>query len=190
MGIFSALHIEPTFHAFWRWSHSRSDHAERFSEQPEQTILSYYALRPKDLPELLREAWALEAVRPIESVLSLLERRLDNVVFRMGFAPSIPEARSLIAKGYILVNRHRPRNTRMSLCPGDVVHLTRNPYKQQSTPLPFRQRPLPSYLQYLNSCTTNRGVMLSLPKLGHSPFPFNDPACCTGCEPIPGDIHG
>lgn len=190
MGILSALHIEPAFHAFLRWSYWRSDHAERLSEQPpEQTLLSYYALRPKDLPELLREAWALEAVRPIESLINLLERRLDNVVFRMGFAGSIPEARSLIAQGHILVNRYRPGSIRMSLWPGDVVHLTCKPDKRQSTPFHLRQRPLPSYLQYLNQCTTDRGMMLSLPHRGHTPFPLINLTCCPDSEPIPGGIH-
>jgi len=172
MTILSVFHIEPAFHAVCRWTSSRwrSDGSTRLPEHPpERTLLSYYALRPKDLPDLLREAWALEAVKPVESLISLLERRLDNVVFRMGFAGSIPEARSLIAKGHILVNRYRPRHNRMSLWPGDVVHLTRIADKGQS-PLPFRQRLLPSYLQYLNPCTTDRGIMLSFPHLGHSPF--------------------
>jgi small subunit ribosomal protein S4 len=144
-------------------------------------LLSYYALRPKDLPELLREAWTFETICIIESLISLLERKLDNVVFRMGFAGSIPEARRLIARGHILVNRYRPTRTRMSLWPGDVVHFTVNPYDQLSISrhLP---RLLPSYLQYLNPCTTDRGMMLSLPNLSHCPFLRIAPAFCQGSE--------
>jgi small subunit ribosomal protein S4 len=196
MNILSAFQIEPVFHSFWRWAspYWRSDDSKRFPKQPpEETLLSYYALRPKDFPELLREAWALEALRPLDSLVSLLERRLDNVVFRMGFAGSIPEARRLILRGHILVNRYRPKSIRMSLWPGDVVHFAVTPYDQRSISHHFRQKPLPSYLQYLNPCTTDRGVMLSLPNLGHSPFPlckyrFNPTHL--GSEPIPGGIHG
>jgi small subunit ribosomal protein S4 len=37
----------------------------------------------------------------------MLERRLDNVVFRLGFADSRPQARQLVLHGHILVNGHR-----------------------------------------------------------------------------------
>jgi len=39
-----------------------------------------------------------------DNLLMLLERRLDNVVYRLGFADSRPQARQLVAHGHILVN--------------------------------------------------------------------------------------
>lgn len=39
-----------------------------------------------------------------ENLLQLLERRLDNVVYRLGFAPSRPQARQLVRHGHIMVN--------------------------------------------------------------------------------------
>src|SRR3954463_12972782 len=39
-----------------------------------------------------------------DNLLAVLERRLDNVVFRMGFAPPIPAARQLVSHGNIRVN--------------------------------------------------------------------------------------
>lgn len=39
-----------------------------------------------------------------EKLLTLLERRLDNIVHRLGFAPSRPSARQLVSHGHILVN--------------------------------------------------------------------------------------
>ena len=41
------------------------------------------------------------------NLLALLERRLDNVVFRLGFAPTIPAARQLVSHGHILVDGRR-----------------------------------------------------------------------------------
>jgi small subunit ribosomal protein S4 len=190
MSILSSAHIERAFSAFWEWTTPfRGLHrSQRLSEhRPERSLLTYYALRDKDLPSLLREAWAYESVRPIETLISLLERRLDNVVFRMGFAGSIPEARSLIGRGHILVNQYRRRSIRMSLWPGDVVHFTVTPYDRHSIPHHFRPRPLPSYLQYLNPRTTDRGMMLSFPNLGHLPFPlrkFHFNPTCPGSEPL------
>ena len=42
-----------------------------------------------------------------ERLLSLLERRLDNVVYRLGFAPSRPAARQLVSHRHVLVNGKR-----------------------------------------------------------------------------------
>src|SRR5437868_1137506 len=42
-----------------------------------------------------------------ETLMSLLERRLDNVVHRLGFGQSRAQARQLIAHGHITVNGHR-----------------------------------------------------------------------------------
>lgn len=42
-----------------------------------------------------------------ENLLRLLERRLDNVVFRLGFATSRPEARQLVTHGHITINGKR-----------------------------------------------------------------------------------
>lgn len=42
-----------------------------------------------------------------ETLLQLLERRLDNVVYRLGFAGSRPQARQLVLHGHIMVNGHK-----------------------------------------------------------------------------------
>src|SRR5437899_7429935 len=39
-----------------------------------------------------------------EVLLSVLERRLDNVIHRLGYAPSRPAARQLVSHGHVLVN--------------------------------------------------------------------------------------
>jgi small subunit ribosomal protein S4 len=42
-----------------------------------------------------------------ENLMVLLERRLDNVVYRLGFADSRPQARQLVQHGHIQVNGHK-----------------------------------------------------------------------------------
>ena len=42
-----------------------------------------------------------------ENLVVLLERRLDNVVYRMGFADSRPQARQLVLHGHIMLNGHK-----------------------------------------------------------------------------------
>ena len=56
-----------------------------------------------------------------DKLLELLERRLDNVVFRAGFAPTIPAARQLVAHGHILVNGRRLDIPSYSVQVGDVI---------------------------------------------------------------------
>lgn len=56
-----------------------------------------------------------------ETLLQLLERRLDNVVYRLGFATSRPQARQLVRHGHFLVNGRRADIPSYSLRAGDQV---------------------------------------------------------------------
>lgn len=56
-----------------------------------------------------------------ETLLQLLERRLDNMVYRMGFATSRAEARQLVRHGHFMVNGRKVDIPSALLKPGDVV---------------------------------------------------------------------
>ncbi|MPN38260.1 30S ribosomal protein S4 [bioreactor metagenome] len=56
-----------------------------------------------------------------ENLLSLLERRLDNVVYRMGLASSRKEARQLVGHGHFLLNGHKADIASITVKPGDVI---------------------------------------------------------------------
>ena len=56
-----------------------------------------------------------------ETLLQLLESRLDNVVYRLGFAASRPQARQLVRHGHFLVNGRRADIPSYSLRVGDRV---------------------------------------------------------------------
>lgn len=56
-----------------------------------------------------------------ENLVQLLESRLDNVVFRLGFAPSRKAARQLILHGHFQVNGQKVNIPSFLLSPGDVV---------------------------------------------------------------------
>lgn len=58
-----------------------------------------------------------------ENLLSLLERRLDNVVFRLGFATSRSEARQLIRHGHFLVNGRKTNVPAFLVKPGAKIVL-------------------------------------------------------------------
>ena len=56
-----------------------------------------------------------------ENLLILLERRLDNVVYRLGFADSRAQARQIIRHGHILVNGRKTDIPSFVVKPGDVI---------------------------------------------------------------------
>jgi small subunit ribosomal protein S4 len=56
-----------------------------------------------------------------ETLLQILESRLDNVVYRLGFGASRPEARQLVKHGHILVNGSRVDIPSYLTKPGDVI---------------------------------------------------------------------
>ena len=61
-----------------------------------------------------------------ENMLSLLERRLDNVVYRLGFAPSRSTARQLVTHAHFTVNGKNVNIASYQLRAGDVVAVKEN----------------------------------------------------------------
>ena len=58
-----------------------------------------------------------------ETLLSLLERRLDNAVYRLGFANSRNEARQLVRHSHFLVNQTKVNIPSYIIKPGDIIQL-------------------------------------------------------------------
>ncbi|MDR0381858.1 MAG: 30S ribosomal protein S4 [Oscillospiraceae bacterium] len=58
-----------------------------------------------------------------ENLLRILESRMDNVVYRLGFAMSRPEARQLVGHGHFTVNGHKLNIPSALIKTGDVVAL-------------------------------------------------------------------
>lgn len=66
-----------------------------------------------------------------ENLMIMLETRLDNVVFRLGFAASRKEARQLVTHGHFTVNGHKANIPSMEVKAGDVIKV-----KERSTSSP------------------------------------------------------
>lgn len=64
------------------------------------------------------------------NLMKLLERRLDNVVYRMGFAQTRAEARQLVCHGAILMNGKKANIPSLLLSPGDKVSVKESAQKQ------------------------------------------------------------
>ena len=81
-----------------------SDYGVQLREK--QKVKRMYGLLEKQFARTMKRAARMKG-RAGENLLLLLERRLDNVVFRMGFATSRAEARQLVKHGHFLMNGHK-----------------------------------------------------------------------------------
>jgi len=87
-----------------------------------QKLRFNYGLTEGQFMRLYREA--VHSKEPSgDKLLELLERRLDNFVFRAGFAPTIPAARQLVCHGHFLVNGSRLDIPSYRVREGDVISL-------------------------------------------------------------------
>lgn len=81
-----------------------SQYAVRLKEK--QKLRFNYGISERQLISYVREARRRKGSTG-EILLQILEMRLDNVVFRLGFAPTIAAARQLISHGHIFINKQR-----------------------------------------------------------------------------------
>jgi len=74
--------------------------------QEKQKLRFNYGITERQLIRYVRQARSAKNSTG-EVLLQLLEMRLDNIVFRLGLAPTIPAARQLINHGHFLVNNKK-----------------------------------------------------------------------------------
>src|ERR687891_1959163 len=94
-----------------------------------------------------------------ETLLQLLERRLDNVIYRLGLATSRPQARQLVRHGHFLVNGKKVDVPSYSLKSGDTV-VVRESSRQNPTILHAQEevkgRGIPEWLSFDQNTITGR----------------------------------
>ena len=107
-----------------------------------------------------------------ENLLRLLERRLDNVLYRLGFAPSRKAARQLVLHGHFLVNSKRIDIASYLLKAGDVIKVAEGSNQLDtihSSLKRIKDGMLPSYLQLDKAQLT--GTFLQVPERAEIPLP-------------------
>jgi small subunit ribosomal protein S4 len=103
------------------WRHARpSDYALQLREK--QKVKRYYGLSERQFRAAFERAAKTRGNTGM-ALLSMLERRLDNVLFLSGLATSRPGARQLIAHGHVLLNGHRAKTASQVLKSDDVATL-------------------------------------------------------------------
>jgi len=95
-----------------------SDYHRQLREK--QKVRRIYGVLERQFRRYFREAERQPGLTG-ENLLVLLERRLDNVVYRLGFADSRAQARQLVQHGHFTVNGRRTTIPSYLVRPGDVI---------------------------------------------------------------------
>lgn len=99
-----------------------------------------------------------------DNLIELLESRLDNVVFRMGFAESRPMARQLVKHGHFTINDQRADIPSMLVRPNDVVRLKHQKIKKAVHKPKLEKKPEECAFPWLNVDYRNmRGTFKHVP---------------------------
>ena len=97
-----------------------SDYGTQLREK--QRVKRTYGLLEKQFRDYFKKADRMKGVTG-ETLLILLERRLDSIVYRTGFSTSRSEARQLVRHGHFLVNGRKVDIPSYQVRPGDMIEV-------------------------------------------------------------------
>ena len=100
-----------------------SNYAVQLNEK--QNVRFMYGISEKQFARLVNESGKMKGVHG-ENLLILLESRLDNIVYRIGFASTRRGSRQLVNHGHITVNGKKVDIPSYRVKPGDVVAICEN----------------------------------------------------------------
>ncbi len=99
--------------------------------EEKQKVRFNYGVTETQLRRYFAEAQRLPG-KTGDNLLGLLERRLDNVVFRLGFAPTIPAARQLVSHGHVRVNGKKVDRASFLAEVGETVSLPEGKIRERA----------------------------------------------------------
>lgn len=127
-----------------------------------QKVKRAYGILEKQFKAYYNEAERMKGVVG-ENMLSLIERRLDNVVYRMGIGSSRTEARQIVNHGHITVNGRRVDIPSFLVKVGDIIEIKENKRGlEMFKELKGMKVIMPKWLQF--NTNTLVGKIVALPK--------------------------
>lgn len=138
-----------------------SDRGAQLREK--QKARYYYGIMERQFRKTFSEAERAQGIAG-DNLVVLLERRLDNIVYRLGFANSRAQARQIIRHGHIMLNGHRTDIPSCLIKAGDTITCRPNSAKNEYFKLvadTIKDRILPNWLSL--DMETMAGKILSIP---------------------------
>jgi len=151
----------------------------KFSEysiqlREKQKVKRMYGLLEKQFRRTFAEASRTKGITG-EILLILLERRLDNVTYRLGFASSRAEARTMVRHGHLLINGKKVNIPSYTVRAGDVVSVkepSRQLVRVQSAMEGAQRRGVPDWAEVDREACSGR--IKILPTRGDVTMPINE----------------
>jgi small subunit ribosomal protein S4 len=140
-----------------------SQYAVRLKEK--QKLRFNYGISERQLISYVREARKRKGSTG-EILLQLLEMRLDNIVFRLGFAPTIAAARQLISHGHVVINKQRVTIPSYICKINDLISVTSNSQKFVKNSLERFTSDLVAPHLEVNRDTLSARVLTTVPRDG------------------------
>lgn len=144
-----------------------SEFGEQMREK--QKAKAVYGLLEKQFRRLVKNVQKKKGDTS-EMIIQLLETRLDNVVYRLGFAKTRFQARQFVTHGHILVNNGKITIPSYHVKENDVITLSHN--LQKNPHVLQLQSEKPNVLSFLKR-TNDAGKLLRLPKKEDVEAPFD-----------------
>ena len=151
----------------------QSEYAMQLSEK--QKVKFVYGIMEKQF-RMYYDRAAKTQGKTGENLLILVERRLDNVVYRLGFAMTRREARQLVNHGHFTVNGKRVNIPSYQVSVGDVIEVA----EKSRSSVKFKRLTgedavmvtLPQWLEWEKN--TLRGVVTKMPERGDIDLPIEE----------------
>jgi len=169
--VLSRKNYPPGIHGRFKRSNKLSEYGRQLMEK--QKAKAIYGMLERQFRRFFEKASRMKG-NTGENLLQLLERRLDNVVYRMGFARTRPAARQLVNHGHILVNGRRVTIPSYLVSPGDVVSLSARAQQSQALTRHFAEQARSRYAWIELRKSEWSGVFLYVPSRSEIPENINE----------------
>lgn len=148
----------------------RSDYGLQLSEK--QKVAFIYNVREGQLRKYFMRARRMPG-NTGANLMGMLERRLDNLVYRSGFAATIWAARQLVSHGHILVDGQRLNIPSYQVRPGQIISISEKMKKNPHIVESVESNPYaPKYLTVDPAAFS--AVFTRIPERGEIPVPVNE----------------
>jgi len=136
-----------------------------------QKLKSYYGnINERQFRNIYRKAFAKRG-DTTENLIALLESRLDTVIYRAKFAPTVFSARQLISHGHIRVNKKKVNISSYPVRESDVIEVKEKSKKLNiiEGSISSKEREIPEYIELDNKKKSVK--LVRIPKFAEVPYP-------------------
>ncbi|KKS81032.1 MAG: 30S ribosomal protein S4 [Candidatus Woesebacteria bacterium GW2011_GWC1_43_10b] len=168
-GKLTRLNVSPGVHGPKGQISRKTQYGTQLREK--QKVKRLYGVLEKQFKGYMNKAFRARATTP-DVLFSLLETRLDNVVYRLGFGETRPQARQFVSHRHVLVNGEKINIPSYQVKVGDTISLSAKAMNTPSVKKLLEKKPenLPSWLKRKAAV----GQIARLPKRDDVIEPINE----------------